>query len=173
MLEVLVRQQLLCTSCQLHQRGCAPEGGDKPKRGRPSNIVRAAAAAAAAAAATEAQGHSHEGEVSPSRGPPPRAPERRPYHQARFTGSASSPPPAPPLSPERLSQVSPTCDGCKIYAAFSPGFTFPNLTRSKHGASQGRRTDCMCLCVCVCGRREGGGGLNTQMLKGGSHSQPY
>ena len=31
---------------------------------------------------------------------------------------------------------------------------------------------CVCVCVCVGGGR-GGGGLNTQMLKGGSHSQPY
>ena len=88
----------------LHQRGfAASEGGDKPKRGRSSKT--AAAAAAAAAAATEAHGYSHGGEASPSRGPPPSAAERRPGHQTRFTGSASSAPPAPPISPERLSQV--------------------------------------------------------------------
>ena len=133
MLEVLARQQLLYTSCWLHLRHCdAPEGGDKPKRGRPSNIVHAAAAAAAAA--TEAHGHSHEGEVSPSRGPPPPAPERRPYHQARFTGSASSTPPAPPLSPERLSQVSPTIVEYKTYANLSPGIKFPKFDRDTNTA---------------------------------------
>ena len=87
-------------------RHVCSEGDDKPKRGRPSNIVRAAAAAAASAA-IEAHGYSRGGEASPSRGPqaPPLAPEHRPYHQARSTGYASSAPPAPPLSPERLSQV--------------------------------------------------------------------
>ena len=55
-----------------------PTGVEKPKRGRPSNnSIRQAAAAAAAAAAAgpERHGYSDGGDATPSRGPPPLAPE--------------------------------------------------------------------------------------------------